>query len=59
MLVKTVMITGADSGLGFETALKIAADGEFDLILACRNEEKAKAAWPSGCSSHPSGSRRG
>ena len=42
--MKTVMITGADAGLGFETALKIAADGELDLILACRNEEKAKAA---------------
>ena len=33
---KTVIITGANSGLGFETARKIAADKDFKLILACR-----------------------
>ena len=37
--MKTVIITGANSGLGFETAGKIAADSEFRLILACRNME--------------------
>ena len=42
--MKNVIITGANSGLGFETAKKIAKDQEFRVILACRNAEKAEAA---------------
>ena len=42
--LKTVIITGANSGLGFEAAKKIAADLDFQVILACRNHEKAKQA---------------
>ena len=42
--MKNVIITGANSGLGFETAKKIAKDKEYRLILACRNEKKAEAA---------------
>ena len=42
--MKTVVITGANSGLGFETAKKIAAKQDFRVILACRNREKADAA---------------
>ena len=42
--LKTVIITGANSGLGFEAAKKIAADTNFRLILACRNREKAENA---------------
>ena len=42
--MKTVIITGANSGLGFETAKKIAADKEYKVILACRNMEKAGQA---------------
>ena len=42
--LKTVIITGANSGLGFETARKIASDTNLRLILACRNREKAKDA---------------
>ena len=41
---KTVIITGANSGLGFETAKKVAANPGFKVILACRNMEKAGAA---------------
>lgn len=44
MVKKTVIITGANSGLGFEAARKIAADPAFQVILACRNTEKAKQA---------------
>ncbi len=43
--MKTVIITGANSGLGFETAKKISAKSkEFKVILACRNPEKAEKA---------------
>ena len=42
--MKTVIITGANSGLGFETAMKVARDHEYKVILACRNDEKAAAA---------------
>ncbi len=42
--MRTVIITGGNSGLGFETAKKIAADREYELILACRNPEKAAEA---------------
>ena len=42
--MKNVVITGANSGLGFETAKKIAMDRNYRVILACRNEEKAARA---------------
>lgn len=43
--MKTVIITGANSGLGLNTAIKIAGtSGEYRLILACRNMEKAEGA---------------
>ena len=42
--MKTVIITGANTGLGFETAKHIARKGGYNIILACRNMEKAEAA---------------
>ena len=43
--MKNVIITGANSGLGFETAKKIAkASMEYNLILACRNVQKGEEA---------------
>lgn len=42
--LKTVIITGANSGLGFETAKKIALNKNYRLILACRNLQKAELA---------------
>ena len=42
--MKNVIITGANSGLGFETAKKVAAKQDYKLILACRNLEKANTA---------------
>ena len=44
MNMKNVVITGGNSGLGFETARKIAKQPEYRIILACRNPEKAAAA---------------
>ena len=40
--MKNVIITGASSGLGLETAKKIAKDENYRIILACRNLEKAE-----------------
>ncbi len=42
--MRTVIITGANSGLGFETAKKIAKNKEYAVILACRNMNKANMA---------------
>ena len=43
--MKNVIITGGNSGLGYETALKVAkSSDEFNVILACRNLKKAEEA---------------
>jgi len=42
--MKSVVITGANVGIGFATAKFLAAIPEWHIILACRNEPKAKAA---------------
>ena len=42
--MRTVIITGGNSGLGFETAKKIAQNKEYRIILACRNPQKAEEA---------------
>jgi NAD(P)-dependent dehydrogenase (short-subunit alcohol dehydrogenase family) len=42
-MTKTVLITGANSGIGLETTRAVAARGWRTLML-CRNEERANAA---------------
>ena len=44
--IKTVIITGGNSGLGYESAKEIASNnkGEWHIVLACRNPEKAASA---------------
>lgn len=43
--IKSVLITGANSGLGFECARQMAGQGKVDKIyLACRNQRKAREA---------------
>ncbi|AZN38830.1 SDR family NAD(P)-dependent oxidoreductase [Paenibacillus albus] len=41
---KTIIITGANSGLGFEAARLIARSPEYRVILAARNNERAEQA---------------
>ncbi|MEM7131589.1 MAG: SDR family NAD(P)-dependent oxidoreductase [Chloroflexota bacterium] len=41
---KTALVTGANSGLGFEAAAQLAEAGYGCVILACRSLEKAESA---------------
>ncbi|MCJ1455032.1 hypothetical protein MMC28_005386 [Mycoblastus sanguinarius] len=41
---KTVLVTGANCGLGFEAALKFVTLGAKTVVLACRSLEKGDAA---------------
>ena len=42
--MKTVIITGGNSGLGYHCALQLALDPEWYIVLACRNSVKAEEA---------------
>ena len=50
---KTVLITGANAGIGFATAKFLAARPEWHVLLACRNESKASAAMAAIRGAHP------
>ncbi|MEO1133786.1 MAG: protochlorophyllide reductase [Cyanobacteria bacterium J06639_1] len=39
----TVIITGASSGVGLQAARSLARTGEWHVVMACRNLEKARA----------------
>ncbi len=43
-MIESVLITGANSGLGKEAARQLAAAGTERIYLGCRNREKAEAA---------------
>lgn len=46
---KTVIITGANGGLGLEAAKHFASMNAARLILACRNKEKGEEALKRSC----------
>ena len=41
---KVIAITGANTGLGYEAAMKLASLGKPEIILLCRSEKKAAKA---------------
>jgi NAD(P)-dependent dehydrogenase (short-subunit alcohol dehydrogenase family) len=49
---KTIVITGANSGLGYESALALAGAGAH-VVLACRDQEKGRAAERQIRAAHP------
>lgn len=38
-MTRTIIITGGNAGLGFETAKLLAADPDTEIVIACRNPE--------------------
>ena len=53
---KVVVITGANSGIGYEAALALAGAGAH-IVMACRKEALAQAAIGKIREAHPSASR--
>ena len=54
---RTAVITGANTGLGYETAAALAAKGAH-VVLAVRNLDKGKAAADLIAQAHPRRRRR-
>ena len=49
---KTVIVTGGNSGIGYEAALRF-AEKKAQMVLACRSLEKARAAAGAIVAAHP------
>lgn len=44
MTGRVVIVTGSDRGIGYETARYLAAEGGYDVVLACRDQDKGLSA---------------
>jgi NAD(P)-dependent dehydrogenase (short-subunit alcohol dehydrogenase family) len=44
IMSKIALITGANKGLGLETARQLARDHGFEVLLGCRNAERGEQA---------------
>jgi NAD(P)-dependent dehydrogenase (short-subunit alcohol dehydrogenase family) len=51
--MKTVVITGANAGIGFATAKHIAGQSDWHVVLACRSSAKGQAALEQILKVHP------
>lgn len=51
--MRTVVITGANVGIGFAVARFLAGHPDWHVVLACRNESKANAAIDAIRQTHP------
>jgi len=54
---RTAVVTGANSGLGFETAIALAVAGA-DVVLACRDQARGESALKKILESHPAADAR-
>lgn len=54
--MRTVVITGANAGIGFATAKFLGAHPDWHVLLACRDESKANAAMDAIRQTHPTSS---
>jgi NAD(P)-dependent dehydrogenase (short-subunit alcohol dehydrogenase family) len=52
---KTFVVTGANSGIGYEAALQLAGKGAH-VVLACRDQAKGRSAIEAIAAAHPSAS---
>lgn len=52
MTGRVIIVTGANTGIGYAAAQNL-CEGGNDVILACRNEEKGKAAVEQILKKHP------
>src|SRR5512132_1198766 len=41
---RTVIVTGGNAGLGYQTAKRLAADGNLHVIIACRDADRGNQA---------------
>jgi NAD(P)-dependent dehydrogenase (short-subunit alcohol dehydrogenase family) len=51
--MKSVLITGANAGIGFATAKFLASHPDCHVLMACRNDSKANAAMAAIRNAHP------
>jgi len=54
--MQSVIITGANTGIGFATACRMASDKNWHVVLACRNPQKAEGALKELRQKHPGAS---